>query len=195
MNILKSASELFLQQGYERTSMDAVAKHSGVSKQTVYSHFNNKDVLYNAVIESKCVTYQLEESTECLENTELRDLLENIAVKFIELLSDPQVIDMYQVVIGEAKSYPHVAELFYQAGPVHSVELLTKLLMSHPQSALSAALARDLALDFFNLIKSDFHMRSLLHLSFSIDDEKKHIIAKVTTDKTLAILAMHQRQQ
>ena len=39
--ILSSASQLFLQDGFTNTTMDNVAKQSGVSKQTVYSHFAN----------------------------------------------------------------------------------------------------------------------------------------------------------
>jgi len=44
--ILEAASEVFLANGFEGTRMDQVAEHSGVSKQTVYSHFGNKDDLF-----------------------------------------------------------------------------------------------------------------------------------------------------
>ena len=58
--ILHSASCLFIENGFANTSMDNVAKASGVSKQTVYSHFDNKDALFKAAITKKCQSYQLD---------------------------------------------------------------------------------------------------------------------------------------
>ena len=46
--ILKAASQMFLSQGYGPTSMDAVAEAAGVSKRTVYGHFDTKYALFSA---------------------------------------------------------------------------------------------------------------------------------------------------
>lgn len=185
--ILHHAGELFLQQGYDRTSMDAVAKQSGVSKQTVYSHFQNKDVLYNAVIESKCEEYRVEEAATCVESQTLDDILYSIAVNFIQLLNDKRVIAMYSVVIGESKNNPHLAQLFYDAGPLHSVNLVKDLLMKHPETALSQADARELSIDFFNLLKGDYHMLSMLSLPYEQETEKLQDYARKVVSKTLRI--------
>lgn len=48
--ILTAAEELFLVDGYDRTSADAIALRAGVSKRTVYDHFGNKEGLYGAVV-------------------------------------------------------------------------------------------------------------------------------------------------
>ena len=44
--VLEAAKALFLARGYDGTSMDAVAQAAGVSKLTVYSHFQDKDTLF-----------------------------------------------------------------------------------------------------------------------------------------------------
>lgn len=65
--ILAAAEELFLADGYDRTSADAIALRAGVSKRTVYDHFGNKEGLYAAVIAGatsgllKAVTLAVEE--------------------------------------------------------------------------------------------------------------------------------------
>ena len=51
--------ELFLTEGFERTSMDSIAQAAGVSKQTVYSHFANKDDLFRSCIAAKVAEYDL----------------------------------------------------------------------------------------------------------------------------------------
>jgi TetR/AcrR family transcriptional regulator, mexJK operon transcriptional repressor len=49
--ILASARTLFLRDGYERTSMDAVAADAQVSKRTVYDYFGDKERLLVGVVE------------------------------------------------------------------------------------------------------------------------------------------------
>ena len=49
--ILDAALELFLEHGYEGTSMQAVADHAGVTKPVIYSAFESKDALFRALLE------------------------------------------------------------------------------------------------------------------------------------------------
>ena len=49
--ILQGAIAEFLKSGYAATSMDKVAKTAGVSKATIYSHFGDKESLFNAVVQ------------------------------------------------------------------------------------------------------------------------------------------------
>lgn len=49
--ILVAARELFLGDGFDRSSVDAVAARAGVSKRTVYDYFGDKQALLLAVVE------------------------------------------------------------------------------------------------------------------------------------------------
>lgn len=49
--ILDAARELFVRNGYELTSVDAIAATAGVSKRTVYDHFGDKELIYSTVLE------------------------------------------------------------------------------------------------------------------------------------------------
>lgn len=54
--ILKAGTDLFVQQGYRKTSVDEVAQAAGVSKGTVYLYFKNKnDLLMHAMAAEKMV--------------------------------------------------------------------------------------------------------------------------------------------
>lgn len=192
--ILTCAAELLLTHGYNNTSMDAVAKESGVSKQTVYSHFNNKDALFNAVIESKCKMYQVEEASICVTNQALKEVLYTIGLSFIKLLNDDNVISMYKVVIGESKQDSRVSQLFYEAGPLHSINLVTTLFKQHPDSMLSELQANEASLDFFNLLKGDFHMRGILHLPYDLPESAQIALAKSVSLKTIAIIGIIKAQ-
>jgi AcrR family transcriptional regulator len=45
VDILRSAEELFMRQGYEKTSMQQIADHSGLTKGALYHHFDSKEAL------------------------------------------------------------------------------------------------------------------------------------------------------
>jgi AcrR family transcriptional regulator len=49
--ILESAYQLFFRKGFTRVGVDAVAKHAGVTKRSLYNHFRSKDELLAAVLE------------------------------------------------------------------------------------------------------------------------------------------------
>ena len=49
--ILSAAYELFYKEGFARVSMDAIAEASGLTKRTLYYHFDSKDALAAAVLD------------------------------------------------------------------------------------------------------------------------------------------------
>ena len=49
--IIKGATQVFINDGYEIASMDKIAEAAGVSKRTVYNHFESKEILFEAIVE------------------------------------------------------------------------------------------------------------------------------------------------
>lgn len=49
-NIIKTALRLFLQKGYEKTSLNHIAREVGITKPAIYHHFKNKDQLFHQVL-------------------------------------------------------------------------------------------------------------------------------------------------
>lgn len=50
--ILNSAAKVFSQYGYRLTSMELVAQECGLTRQALYHHFDSKEALFRAVVES-----------------------------------------------------------------------------------------------------------------------------------------------
>lgn len=48
--MLDSAAELLVRWGYQRVTIDDVARHAGIGKGTVYLHFRSKDALFLTVL-------------------------------------------------------------------------------------------------------------------------------------------------
>ena len=67
--IIDAAINLFLKYGAKKTSMDDIAKESGVSKVTVYKYFSGKDTLCQQVFEALSERYM--ESLNALNDTDI----------------------------------------------------------------------------------------------------------------------------
>src|ERR1700710_2959569 len=70
--ILSAARELLRADGFERTSVDAIAARAGVSKRTVYDYYGDKRTLLLAVVEQAVQALRAAVSTAIDEN--LRDV-------------------------------------------------------------------------------------------------------------------------
>src|SRR5271157_5550787 len=84
--ITEAAAALFLSKGYLATSMDEIAAQAGVSKQTIYKHFADKERLFTGLIASTTARAAqfIETITPALQNTDNleRDLRE-IASRYV----------------------------------------------------------------------------------------------------------------
>jgi TetR/AcrR family transcriptional repressor of mexJK operon len=114
--ILEASGELFLKHGFKDTTMDAVAAEAGVSKQTVYSHFDGKDALLRACVEDKVREYELQ-ADDMPDDLPLESGLRKIGRQFVDLINDENVICMYRLIISESIAHPQVARSFYETGP------------------------------------------------------------------------------
>lgn len=69
-DIVSAAMEVFLEKGYEGTSMESIASKAGISKGGLYHHFRSKDeILYYANEKLTEPVYELVERT--LKNTDV----------------------------------------------------------------------------------------------------------------------------
>lgn len=185
--ILQAAAEHFLLDGFSNTSMDQVAKTAGVSKQTVYSHFANKDALFSACIEIKCQEYSIDKQLISEQNMDLSALLKVVGRQMLRLFHDEKVIAMYQVVIAESKTAPQVAELFYQAGPMRAITMLSAGIECIGGQELDAKQSTEMAFTFFNLLKGEMHMRSLLNLPYQMTEEAQRQQVNKVVDYVMKI--------
>lgn len=51
--LLLSATELFLDKGYDAVSLDDIVNHAGGSKTSIYKYFGNKEGLFTAICDYK----------------------------------------------------------------------------------------------------------------------------------------------
>jgi AcrR family transcriptional regulator len=126
--ILDGARAVFLAEGFDGASMEAIAKAAGVSKGTLYTYFMGKDELFTALI----AAYQnrsLEETFRSLNKAvDLRENLAILAQNYLDLVSEPENIALLRVVVGASARLPSLGRAFYETGMQPPVERLARYL-------------------------------------------------------------------
>lgn len=117
--ILRAAADVFQEKGYPGASMDEIAATAGVSKQTVYKHFADKEQLFNEIVLS--TTAEIDQLVRLVAATldDTKDLekdLRRLAKLFITALMDPKVLRLRRLVIANADRFPELGATWYERG-------------------------------------------------------------------------------
>lgn len=172
--ILQGATRVFLQHGYAGTSMDRVATEAGVSKQTIYSHFQDKNGLFTALIERVTTRqFQFKFSSEALQS-EPTLLLRQIAQGYLNKMEDREFIDLLRVVVAESARFPELAALYTNTviqRPCHS---LSQYFKSHPELQISDPEA--LAQIFFGSLSAFILSQQVLHGKYTVLMENQRLV-------------------
>lgn len=177
--IARAALILFASDGYERTSVDAIAAEAGVSKRTVYSHFGDKESLFLAVVRE---TYEgmLARIGEIVRRVEWdRDLLGALTSCVTEITRSivraPDRATLARLLMAEAPHFPDVIDLLHtrEIAPIIA-EPLEKLAAA---GRLAVTDARQAAEHLAALTFGQVSTRSLMGTVPLGEDEMARLIA------------------
>ena len=84
--ILNTATQLFIQKGSEKTSMQDIAQTAGISKGAIYHHFKSKDEIVLAVMRSRqeLMEEEMKQWLKATENLTGREQLQTILKSNLE---------------------------------------------------------------------------------------------------------------
>ena len=110
LDILNAAETLFFQQGFEHTSMDQVASVAGVSKRTVYNHFENKDVLFQAILVFMFEKVRKDNAVLFNSDKPVNEQLTQIAEQEVALLTSKAFLKVAKVAFMQMLQQPDLAK-------------------------------------------------------------------------------------
>lgn len=150
--MIEAATELFLRDGYDQTSIDAILVRSGGSKATLYAYFPTKEDLFRAVIDGVVVN----DGRPTLDtDRDPRAMLIEFAVDLLHVIFSPRHRAVLRLIIAERERFPDLAQLYYERGPQRGHEVLVEYL---------DALNRKASLDLDDAAEAgEFFVGMLLH--------------------------------
>ena len=127
--IIKAATALFLSQGFGGTSMEEIAKVSGVAKQTLYSHFQGKDALFCAIIHARSEAFFTTLPSSDDRSLDTESYFRQVGTKALDMLFTREALQLYRVVVAETPRFPDLGRYYWQAGAEASINLLSDFLI------------------------------------------------------------------
>lgn len=113
--LLDAAEAVFVEQGYARATMDAIAKAAGASRKTFYARYANKAEVLSAVV-NRLLDAAIAPHQKGIRSRSVgRDpaaLLLQIARELASLSEAPHVAGINRLVFAEAQQAPDLTRLF-----------------------------------------------------------------------------------
>lgn len=114
-HILFAAKNVFLETGYERASMDAVAARAETSKRSLYAHFESKDKLFLAVLDLVRELYLDKLRTPDAYAEDPAEAVVLFCGRFLQLLVWEPQLRTCRLSIAEAERLPGSSNAYFDA--------------------------------------------------------------------------------
>jgi len=185
--ILDAATGLFLEHGYDRTSLARVAESAGVSKATLFKQFPTKAELFEATVlaAGDAPAGELVDPP----TGDFRAGLTALGIAYVELLNRPRMEDLIRAVIAESQRFPELRERTFNFGTLPVFAALGRYLRA--ENAVGSANVDDpdvAAAQFLGMISTVVFWPRLVHGNWSLTEEETR---KVVDESVRTIVARY----
>lgn len=131
--ILDVAASFFLAHGYAGSSVSAMARQSGISKESFYRYFSSKEELFMAVIEQELQEYNrnLSQLSEHWDEEDLRESLLKFAATLLSVLMSERTQAARRLVFNEIGRAPEIGRHYFRIGPSLAYAILEEFFSLH----------------------------------------------------------------
>jgi AcrR family transcriptional regulator len=132
--LLDVATRLFMERGFEGTSIDAVAEEAGVSKLTLYARYRDKRDLFAAVLRGTIhcwlapVSAAAEAQANAPQSENIETTLHELSRQMVAHVLTPQSVMLQRIVAAQAGQFPELAMLAHEEGWLRAVRGVAILL-------------------------------------------------------------------
>ena len=175
--VLDAASAQFIEHGFARASVDAIAKVSGISKVTIYSYFPTKEALFEATV--GVFTDQVFASLppKALDPGNPEAALTLIGKSFLKLKRSDRAVGAFRLMFATAGEHIDAGEAFYRQGPEKLIHQVAEYLQAANAAGSLTITSPDEAADqFLSLFLGSAHIRVMLGLGKPKSSEDARLV-------------------
>ncbi|MEJ2859570.1 TetR/AcrR family transcriptional regulator [Actinomycetospora flava] len=111
--LLGAARRLFLELGYDGTSLAKVAAEAGVSRATLFKQFPTKAELFSAMVTASWAT---DDAQAPPVPGHPLTALSTLGTRYAALLTRPGMADLFRIVIAELPRFPELGRTHFEVG-------------------------------------------------------------------------------
>lgn len=129
--LLAVALEVFLDHGYDATTMEAIADAADITKRTLYAKFPDKRALFLAVVPPALADMPHVDEVLDVPDNDLEAALRAIAHGVVARVTDPHAVRLRRLAVREADRFPEFAHTTNMELWFRSVRRVVDLLEEH----------------------------------------------------------------
>jgi AcrR family transcriptional regulator len=133
--IIAGATEVFLERGFEATSMSHIATASGLTKPTLYSYFASKESLFAEVMKHVATNALSDAFGQLDKERTLDEALKVFGENFISTMLQPELIKLRGIIMSEG-SRSELGALLFSQGISSGINHLAAYLSFHMQNGI-----------------------------------------------------------
>jgi len=114
--MVQTAAEVFLERGYEATSMAEICSRVGGSKATLYGYFKSKEELFLSVMKMLAEERMSQAYSRLIPGEDLSAALCAFGENYMQVILSPDMLAMRSIIAGELVR-AGAAQQFFDAGP------------------------------------------------------------------------------
>lgn len=164
--ILEAAFSAFAEHGFADTSTLEIATRARASKRELYAEFGSKQDMLVACIRQRAERLKLPvDLPEITDRATLERALVAFGTQLLREVSDPAVVAVFRIAIGETVRAPEVARTLADVAIAASREALRELMRRAIDAGLLSGGAPEVAEHFFGLLWGTRMLNLLLNIA------------------------------
>jgi AcrR family transcriptional regulator len=146
--------EAFLDNGFERTTIESIAAAAGMAKRTIYARYADKPSLFRAAVQRAVDRWSVPVAQlRALETADLEQTLIAVARARLTSVTSPEGVRLQRILNAEAYRFPDVHRLAYEQGTLPAVHFISDVLARHAATgAIDFPDAEVLGTSFLSLV-------------------------------------------
>ena len=151
--LLDHALDLFLEQGFERTSIEAICARAGMAKRTVYARYGDKTTLFRAALERAIEDWIVPiDRLRAAETEDLEASLLAIGHILLANIMSPAGLRLLRLTNSESSRSPEIGAYNVEQGTEPTIAYLADLYVRRLPGQLAPPDARAAAEGFLHLV-------------------------------------------
>jgi TetR/AcrR family transcriptional regulator, mexJK operon transcriptional repressor len=130
--IMDAAMRVFLREGFTRASVDTIAAEAGVSKRTIYNHFDDKERLFvsvfRATLDSVTRDFDVALDETLGDSDDLHRDFVALARRWLRLFLREDAAALRRLVLAEAAHHPELIGAWAEAGAMRVNDRVARML-------------------------------------------------------------------
>jgi TetR/AcrR family transcriptional regulator, mexJK operon transcriptional repressor len=114
--LIAVAEQLFLQNGFANTSVNAIVREAGGSLATLYAEFGSKESLFESVLSERAARFFPEESSAPKESLDAQAELRALATQMLKRMLSDDGLAVYRLAVHEAPRFPALRKALLEVG-------------------------------------------------------------------------------